>query len=78
MYGHSDLVKGLDGIFPNELRGNVPLATYYDRFYGENRWRSLQVYHCQSDRENYQLLLSDGQYDSCSCQQGLLYTPHMY
>ena len=29
--------------FSNELRGNVPLATYYDRFYGENRWRSLQL-----------------------------------
>jgi penicillin-binding protein 2 len=31
------------GDFTNELRGNVPLATYYDRFYGENRWRSLQL-----------------------------------
>ena len=29
--------------FANELRGNVPLSSYYDRFYGENRWRSLQL-----------------------------------
>jgi penicillin-binding protein 2 len=29
--------------FANELRGNVPPSTYYDRFYGENRWRSLQL-----------------------------------
>ncbi len=29
--------------FQNELRGNVPLSSYYDRFYGENRWRSLQL-----------------------------------
>ncbi len=33
----------LDTDFPNELRGNVPLSTYYDRFYGANRWRSLQL-----------------------------------
>ncbi len=37
------LGERLDGDFPNELRGNVPLASYYDRFYGENRWRSLQL-----------------------------------
>lgn len=33
----------LNSDFPNELRGNVPVSAYYDRFYGENRWRSLQV-----------------------------------
>ncbi len=33
----------LNSDFPNELRGNVPESAYYDRFYGENRWRSLQV-----------------------------------
>jgi len=37
------LGERLNSDFPNELRGNVPLATYYDRFYGENRWRSLQL-----------------------------------
>ncbi len=37
------LGERLETDFPNELRGNVPLASYYDRFYGENRWRSLQV-----------------------------------
>ncbi len=37
------LGERLDADFPNELRGFVPPATYYDRFYGENRWRSLQV-----------------------------------
>ncbi len=29
--------------FPNELRGNVPSVDYFNRFYGENRWRSLQL-----------------------------------
>jgi penicillin-binding protein 2 len=29
--------------FPNELRGNVPSPQYYDRYYGENRWRSIQL-----------------------------------
>ncbi|MFO7924470.1 MAG: penicillin-binding protein 2 [Bacteroidales bacterium] len=33
----------LNSDFPNELRGNVPEAGYYDHFYGENRWRSLQL-----------------------------------
>lgn len=33
----------LNGDFTNELRGNVPMASYFDRFYGENRWRSLQL-----------------------------------
>lgn len=37
------LGERLDGDYPNELRGNVPLSTYFDRFYGENRWRSLQL-----------------------------------
>ena len=37
------LGERLNSDFPNELRGNVPLATYYDHFYGENRWRSLQL-----------------------------------
>ncbi len=37
------LGERLDADFPNELRGFVPPPTYYDRFYGENRWRSLQV-----------------------------------
>ncbi|TVR71642.1 MAG: penicillin-binding protein 2 [Marinilabiliales bacterium] len=37
------LGEKLETDFPNELRGFVPPATYYDRFYGENRWRSLQV-----------------------------------
>jgi penicillin-binding protein 2 len=37
------LGERLDSDIPNELRGNVPMPTYYDRFYGENRWRSLQV-----------------------------------
>ncbi len=29
--------------FPNELKGNVPLSTYYDRYYGEGRWKSLTL-----------------------------------
>lgn len=29
--------------FPNELKGNVPSPQYYDRYYGENRWRSIQL-----------------------------------
>lgn len=33
----------LNGDFTNELRGNVPQASYFDHFYGENRWRSLQL-----------------------------------
>ena len=37
------LGERLEGDFPNELRGNVPESSYYDRFYGENRWRSLQL-----------------------------------
>lgn len=37
------LGERLGSDFPNELRGNVPSAQYYDRYYGENRWRSLQL-----------------------------------
>lgn len=28
---------------PNELKGNVPPPTYYDRYYGKGRWSSLTV-----------------------------------
>ncbi|MBO7522740.1 MAG: penicillin-binding protein 2 [Bacteroidales bacterium] len=27
----------------NELSGNIPTTSYYDRYYGENRWRALTV-----------------------------------
>lgn len=37
------LGEKLDTDFPNELRGNVPAASYFDRYYGENRWRSIQL-----------------------------------
>lgn len=37
------LGQKLDTDFPNELRGNVPTPEYYDRYYGRNRWRSLQL-----------------------------------
>ena len=32
---------GLD--LPSELSGNIPSTTYYDKYYGRNRWRSLTV-----------------------------------
>ncbi len=28
---------------PNELRGNVPSAEYYNKMYGKNRWKALSV-----------------------------------
>ena len=37
------LGEKLNSDFPNELRGNVPVAGYFDHFYGQNRWRSLQI-----------------------------------
>ncbi len=37
------LGEKLGSDFPNELRGNVPSPQYYDRYYGANRWRSLQL-----------------------------------
>src|SRR5690606_26698492 len=36
--GHA---TGVD--LPNELKGNVPLPAYYDRYYGKGRWSSLTV-----------------------------------
>lgn len=32
---------GID--LPNELSGNIPTRSYYDRFYGKDRWRALTV-----------------------------------
>jgi penicillin-binding protein 2 len=32
---------GLD--LPSELTGNIPTSSYYDKYYGKNRWRSLTV-----------------------------------
>jgi penicillin-binding protein 2 len=29
--------------FPNELKGFIPTHEYYDKYYGENRWNSLNV-----------------------------------
>lgn len=33
----------LNSDFPNELKGLIPSVEYYDRYYGENRWNSLNV-----------------------------------
>lgn len=32
---------GID--LPNELSGNIPTRSYYDRYYGKDRWRALTV-----------------------------------
>lgn len=32
---------GID--LPNELPGNIPTRSYYDRYYGKDRWRALTV-----------------------------------
>lgn len=35
--------KKLNTDFTNELNGFVPQSTYYDRYYGENRWKALTI-----------------------------------
>jgi len=39
-FGFGD-VLGSD--FPNELKGNVPEVSYYNRYFGEKGWKSLTV-----------------------------------
>jgi penicillin-binding protein 2 len=35
--------RKLDTDLHTELKGNVPTSEYYDRYFGENRWKSLTI-----------------------------------
>jgi penicillin-binding protein 2 len=35
--------KKFESDFPNELSGNIPSASYYNKIYGKNGWKSLTV-----------------------------------
>lgn len=68
----------LNGDFPNELRGNVPLSGYYDRFYGENRWRSLQLVSLSIGQGEMMVTpIQMANLTAAIANRGYYYTPHM-
>jgi penicillin-binding protein 2 len=67
-----------NGDFPNELRGNVPLASYFDRFYGENRWRSLQLVSLSIGQGEMMVTpIQMANLTAAVANRGYFYTPHM-
>jgi penicillin-binding protein 2 len=72
------LGERLNGDFPNELRGNVPLSTYYDRFYGENRWRSLQLVSLSIGQGEMMVTpIQMANLTAAVANRGYYFTPHM-
>ncbi len=68
----------LNSDFPNEQRGDVPETSYFDRFYGENRWRSLQVVSLgvgQGELSATPLQMAN--MTAAIANRGYYYTPHI-
>ncbi|MEE4115335.1 MAG: penicillin-binding protein 2 [Marinilabiliaceae bacterium] len=67
---------GID--FSNELNGNVPEPGYYDRYYGEGRWKALTVLSLaigQGELETTPLQMAN--MTAAIANRGYYYTPHI-
>ncbi len=72
------LGERLEADFPNELRGFVPPSTYYDRFYGENRWRSLQLVSMAIGQGELSVTpIQMANMTAAIANRGYYYTPHI-
>jgi penicillin-binding protein 2 len=70
--------RSLKTDFVNELSGNVPQSTYYDRFHGRNRWRALTVISLaigQGEIGTTPLQLAN--MTAAIANRGYYYTPHV-
>jgi penicillin-binding protein 2 len=64
--------------FVNELAGNIPSPTYYDRYYGKNRWKALTVISMgigQGEVGTTPLQLAN--MTATIANRGYFYTPHI-
>ena len=72
------LGERLGSDFPNELRGFVPPSSYYDRFYGENRWRSLQLVSLSIGQGELSVTpIQMANMTAAIANRGYYYTPHI-
>ena len=68
----------LETDFVNELRGFIPESTYYDRYYGRNRWRALTVISLaigQGEITTTPLQMANA--TAAIANRGYYYTPHI-
>ncbi len=72
-FGHA-----LNTDMPNEVNGFVPPASYYDKYYGEHRWKALTIISMAIGQG--ELLITPLQMANMSAtlaNRGYYYTPHM-
>jgi penicillin-binding protein 2 len=68
----------LNSDFTNELRGFVPPASYYDRYYGEHRWSSLTIISLAIGQgELLMTPLQMANMTACIANRGTYYIPHI-
>jgi penicillin-binding protein 2 len=68
----------LDTDFPNELPGFIPGTAYYDRYYGQGRWRALTVISLaigQGEMGTTPLQMAN--MTAAIANRGYFYTPHI-
>ncbi len=62
---------------PNELKGFVPASSYYDRYYGENRWKALTIISMAIGQGELLITpLQMANYTAAIANRGYYYIPH--
>ena len=70
--------KKLGSDLTNELAGLIPTPDYYDRYYGENRWKALNVISLAIGQgEVGTTPLQMANYTAAVANRGYYYTPHI-
>lgn len=70
--------KKLDCDVPHELNGNVPSAAYYDRFFGQGRWRSSTIISLSIGQAELGITpLQMANMAAIFANRGFYYTPHL-
>lgn len=70
--------KKLDCDVPHELNGNVPSASYYDRFFGQGRWRSSTIISLAIGQAELGITpLQMANMAAIFANRGYYYTPHL-
>lgn len=70
--------RPLGSDFPNELSGYVPNTSYYDRYYGEGRWKALTIISLAIGQGELGITpLQLANMTAALANKGYYYTPHV-
>ncbi|MEI7594805.1 MAG: penicillin-binding protein 2 [Bacteroidota bacterium] len=70
--------KRFDDDLPSELNGNIPTASYYDRFHGKGRWKALSIISIAIGQGEILLTpLQLANQAAIFANRGYYYTPHI-